>query len=384
MASKKTPIYIDALSFAQARKSGVGHIAEELTLALEKTLRHRDEPRKVYLVVPLRKAKFVRKYESDILRIKTMPLPGKILHLLNKWNLLPPLDIFLGKGDYIFPNYRNWRLAFSRSFTYIHDLSYLHYEQFVEPKNLAYLKKNIPVWIRRSDKILTASDYTKEEIIHYLHVDADRVSVVPHGVDTETFHSQPASQYQKVLERYGIETDGFILHVGNIEPRKNIRNLLTAYTNLSKTTQEKHPLVLVGGDGWLNDAEKVAIEKAISKGLIIIQPSRYVEDADLPAIYSAASVVAMPSFYEGFGMPPLQAMACGIPVIVADNSSLHELFSGVGTMVGTSPASIQKGLETVLKMSPSEKSHYKKEARRVAEKYSWNVTAEKLLEVVNE
>jgi glycosyltransferase involved in cell wall biosynthesis len=378
---QKKPIYIDALSFAQPRKSGVGYIAEGLSLALEEAVRG-DGPRKIYLVVPLRKSKYVRKYESDIIRIKTILLPGKLMHALNKWNLLPPLDIFLGRGDYIFPNYRNWRLAFSRSFTYIHDLSYFHYEEFVEPKNLDYLKKNIPLWIKRSDKVITASKYTEKEIIKYLHVDPKRISIVPHGVDTEAFKRYGESEYRKVLRAYDIPIDQFILHVGNIEPRKNIRGLIEAYSDLPKNVRARHSLLLIGGDGWLNDAEKRAIGEAIKSGLSILQPKRYVEDADLPFFYSAASVVAMSSFYEGFGVPPLQAIACGTPVVVADNSSLGELFSEVAVMVDTSSVSIRRGLERALKMSTDEKKRYKDRAAKFAEKYSWKVSAEKLLEVI--
>lgn len=382
-ASKEKPIYIDALSFAQPRKSGVGHIAEELSLALEKSIRSSSNKRKVCLVVPLRKAKFVKKYENDIVKVKTIPLPGKILHVLNKWNILPPLDIFLGAGDYVFPNYRNWRLAFSRSFTYIHDLSYFHYAEFVEPKNLAYLKKNVPTWIKRADKIITASYYTKQEIIKYLHVESSDVAVVPHGVDMSAFKRHDKREYRKVLESYGIKVDRFVLHIGNIEPRKNILGLIAAYAALPEKIKKEHALVLIGGDGWLNEKEKQAIAHGASKGLSILQPNRYVEDEDLPYFYSAAGALAMPSFYEGFGVPPLQAIACGTPTVVANNSSLRELFEGVAYMTGTSSGLITDNLRKALMMTPAARRQYAVKAKKLAEKYSWEASAKKLLEVID-
>jgi glycosyltransferase involved in cell wall biosynthesis len=379
-----TPIFIDALSFAQKRKSGVGHIAEKLTLALEQEIRESGKHRRIYLVVPLRKSKYVKKYVNEIVRIKTIPLPGKIFHAINKFNLLPPLDLFLGKGDYIFPNYRNWRLLFSRSFTYIHDLSYLHYEQFVEPKNLAYLKKNIPRWVKRADVILTASKYTKKEIITYLHLDENKISIIPHGVDMKDFYHREMVDSKKVLKKYGIKAYDFILHVGNIEPRKNIRGLIEAYSKLEKDVRARHPLVLVGGDGWLNDAEKKAIKDGVSAGLEIIQPSSYVEDEDLPYFYSAAGVLAMPSFYEGFGVPPLQAAACGTLIVVGDNSSLSEIFGDVAILVDPLDVTdIKKGLEKALKISAKDIAAYKVAASRLVITLSWRNSAMKLLRVID-
>lgn len=383
-ASSLRPIFIDALSFAQERKSGVGHIAEKLMLALEQEIRDRGELRKIYLIVPLRKAKFVKKYANDIVFIKTIPLPGKVFHAINKFNLLPPLDVFLGSGDYVFPNYRNWRLLFSRSFTYIHDLSYLHYEQFVEPKNLVYLKRNIPRWIKRADVILTASKYTKKEIVDHLRLDEKKVMIVPHGVDEAEFYRRESKDCMKVLKTYGITASNFILHVGNIEPRKNIIGLIEAYSALESAARSRHPLMLVGGDGWLNDAEKKAIKHGREAGLNILQPSGYVEDKDLPYFYSAASVLAMPSFYEGFGVPPLQAAACGTPIVVGNNSSLREIFKGVAFLVESSDAAaIRNGLEEALKLRQKDIKMYREAAAKLAGSFSWHASAVKLLKVMD-
>jgi len=385
MRNSKLPFFIDALPFAQPRKSGVGHITEGMTLGLAQLLKERGDRRRIYLVVPLRKAKYVRKYVNETIRIKTIPLPAKVLHALNKLNLLPPMDIFLGRGNYIFSNYRNWRLLSSKSFTYIHDLSFVHYEKFTEPKNLTYLKKNVPLWIRRADFIVTASEYTKREIVAEWHVDSERVYVIPHGVDMTKFSLKQPSRTLSVLRSYGIDETGYILHVGNIEPRKNIRGLLEAYAQMPRVQQENHAILLVGGDGWQNKAEKRAIREGVRAGLRILHPNRYVEDADLPSFYSAASVLVMPSFYEGFGMPPLQAMACGAPVVVGDNSSLREYFGKVAVLVDPNDTtSIRKGLKETLSMKDEARKQYQVAARKLARQLSWKNTATILLRMIDE
>ena len=376
-------IYIDAMSFAQERKSGIGHIAEQIAVNLAQSLDKNGIV--VYLVVNLGKAKFIKKYSNKNIRIRTIPLPARVFNLLSNYNLLPPMDLLLGRGIYIFPNYRNWRLSHSRSLTYIHDLVYLNFEHFVEPKNLKYLKRNVPVWVERADVIITASEYTKKEISQRLGVEFDKIAVVQHGVDTKMFTKLKIRDYCKTLKKYGVTETSYILHLGNIEPRKNIVGLISAYGKLDLRVRCKHPLLLVGGGGWLNENEMSSIENGIKSGLNIVRPNRYVEDSDLPAFYSAASVVVTPSFYEGFGMSPLQAMSCGVPTVVSDNSSLHELFGGVSVLVDPNDSdNIRDGINQALGMTVSEERSYRSQALRLASKFSWGATALKLKNLIYE
>lgn len=378
------PIFIDALSFAQERKSGIGHISEELSLALAEEISRTESGRVINLVVPLGKTKYVKKYVSRTIKVKTIPLPSRVLHVLNNHNLLPPLDILLGRGIYVFPNYRNWKLAHSKSLTYLHDLSYMHFESFVEPKNLAYLKRNIPTWVKRADIIITASHYTKDEITNYLQVEESKVSVIPHGVDAKKFHYVDQAARANTLKAYGIDSDKFLLHVGNIEPRKNITGLIKAYRRLPKDITDEHPLLLIGGGGWLNEAENEAIVSAVSSGFNILKPDKYVVDEDLSSFYSSASSLVMPSHYEGFGIPPLQAMACNLPTVVSDNSSLHEIFSGASILVDSKDIdSIRAGMLSSIKMSSRDLERYRKNANAIVSAYSWSAAAKKLLRTIN-
>lgn len=384
MFRKSNSIYIDAMSFAQTRKSGIGHIAEEMSGSLSSLFKDKYPNRKIYLVVPLFKAKYLKKYVNSNVGIRTIPLPAKVLNILTRINLVPPLDIFLGSGNYIFPNYRNWPLLRSRSFTYIHDISFIHFPEYTEPKNLVFIRSNIQSWIKRSTKIITSSDYTKHEIERYLHTDPKNVSVVHHGVDASVFCKQKNNDYKKIINNYGVNEDNFVTHVGNIEPRKNITGLIAAYCSLSRVLSARHPLLLIGGDGWLNDSEKVAIQQAITDGYKIIRPKKYVEDRDLVSFYSASSVLVMPSRYEGFGIPPLQAMSIGVPTVVSNNSSLAELFSDASILVDpASVESIASGIKCALEMSAEELSVVQRKGKAIADSLSWRHAAESLIKVVD-
>lgn len=385
--NKITNIYIDASSFAQPKKSGIGYVAEGIAVSMASEIASKKQTKfKIHLVVSLGKAKYVERYRSDIIDIKTIPLPYRVLQLLNRLNALPPMDVFLGRGVYIFPNYRNWRLAMSTSLTYIHDLTYLRFPEFTEPKNLAYLKSHVASWAHRADVILTASEYTKKEIAKYLSIEPRKIRVIHHGVDTDALFTRRSSvEIKKILKKYDIKAKNFILHVGNIEPRKNIKGLIQAYDSLQVPDRNKLPLVLVGGGGWSNEAEKSSINNSIKKGSNIIQPNRYVDDKDLPALYTAASVLVMPSFYEGFGLPPLQAIACGTPVVVAGNSSLKEIFKEVAIFVNPEETeSIRKGIEQAISMDNKQLLSYREGAKKLASEYSWDRTAVKIFEIIGD
>ncbi len=321
----KTKLFIDALPLAQTRMSGIGHMILELTKALSK----KDEL-DIHLIVPLRKRKLVERHGIKNVSIKTFPLPARAISILMRTRLLPPVDILLGRGVYLFPNYRNWPLLWSKSFTYFHDAAFVLHPETVSPKNLKYLQNNASLWLKRSDNVLTLTESSKKEISDSLPVPPEKLSVIPCGVDSEIFYTRPAEEISAVKNKYGINAQDYILYVGNLEPRKNVDNLLLAYESLESKLKNRYSLVLIGGGGWLNESTMELIDKLIGKGLNIIHPKSYVEDADLPAIYSGASLLVHPAIYEGFGIPPLQAMACKVPVAVSDIPSMREVVDYAG------------------------------------------------------
>ena len=131
-------------------------------------------------------------------------------------------------------------------------------------------------------------------------------------------------EVHKVKVKYDIFNEHYILSVGNIEPRKNYGKLIEAYINLPRNITEKYPLVIVGAGGWNNDKVKAQIQKAKEDGFRIINPKQFVVDDDMPALYSGAQFFVFTPIYEGFGMPPLEAMACGTPVLASNVASVPE------------------------------------------------------------
>ncbi len=370
---KKTRVYVDAMALAERQISGIGHLTIETVRALSLN-EHLD----VILVLPLGKRHLVARHKIQNTSIVTLPIPARALSLLLRWGLLPPVDIFIGAGVYLFPNYRNWPLARSRSLTYFHDASFLLYPNTVSPKNLAYLLKYAPVWLNRADTVLTLSKSSKSDIVKLLQLDSNKVEIVSCGVDHEVFYARDDVEIQRIKHRYGLICDKYFLYVGNFEPRKNLLNLLSAYQSLPVSIQKEHALVLIGGGGWLNEDVFKLITELQSKGLAILQANSYVKDDDLPALFSGATALVHPALYEGFGLSPLQAMACGTPVVVADNSSLPEVVGDAGIYVDAMlPVSIANGMSRAC-TDKSLRTICIARGLVMAQKFSWKLSADQI------
>jgi glycosyltransferase involved in cell wall biosynthesis len=203
--------------------------------------------------------------------------------------------------------------------TTVHDLSFHVYPNAHPKERTEYFHKHIH-GVCKSDRIITGSQCTKNEIIDFLQFDASRIQVIYHGVDHENFRVYERSMMQTFSDQYRLP-DRFVLFVGSIEPRKNLKNALLAYNSLSDKFKREHKFLLAGFSGWSN-AEVMEIIRR-EKGNILYLG--YLSDRELAYLYNLASVVIYPSLYEGFGLPPLEAMACGSPVVVSNVSSMPEI-----------------------------------------------------------
>jgi len=376
---KKTKIYIDALSLAEQKVSGIGHLTLETVraLALEEGLH-------INLVLPLGKRKLVERHRLQNVTIMELPIPARGLSLLTKMHLMPPVDLLLGSGVYIFPNYRNWPLLFSKSLTYFHDVSFMLYPETVSPKNLKYLQQNSPIWLKRSDLVLTLSKSSKKDIVKSLDIDPEKVRIIDCGVDHEVFYRRDAKEIEKFKASYGLTCEKYLLYIGNFEPRKNLIRLINAYQMLSEDLREKYSLVLVGSGGWLNEDVFSLIKQLTERGARILQPNKYVEDSDLPALLSGATMLVHPALYEGFGLSPLQSMACGTPVIVANNSSLPEVVGDAGLLVDAySEKDISVKIRELL-LSPEICQMMGLKGVVQAKKYSWQISEKQLYDCILE
>ncbi len=370
-------LYVEASPIAEPNISGIGHMTLELIRALE---RHPDCGQKfeIVLVVAFNKKHLLDRWDFKRVKVKTIPVHMRLFNILWKFDLLPPMDLLLGKGTYLFPNYKNWRLLRSKNLTFVCDVSYLVVPEFVSPKNQQFLEKNITKWVRRSNKVLAISKNAQQEIIDNLDIEAAKTLLVPCGVDGSVFKAQSSQKVKQFLSEYELPND-YILYLGNLEPRKNISGLIDAYKSLPRSISKKYPLVLVGGGGWLNEPILEKITAAQADDYNIIRPEKYIPDDLLPELYGGAKMLVHPAFYEGFGISPLQAMACGVPVIAANNSSIPEVVGDAAILVPAEDTkAISVKIEELLSSTPLQKKLVARGLEQ-SKKYSWDSSAKVIL-----
>jgi alpha-1,3-rhamnosyl/mannosyltransferase len=331
MADARTRLLVEANAVCAVHQSGIGHAVQGLITALARDERARARYR-LELIVPLRGAEQLRRRQLGSVPRVTMPLPLRGYDRWSALRVIPPLDVLLGRGVYVFPNFGNWPLLRSPSLTFVHDLAFMRHPETVEARTRARLRDNAPRWAQRTDLVVTPSAFSKREVVECLRVPESRVAVVPWGVDTGWFSPRGASEIQVLLRSLSLPHDP-VLYVGNIEPRKNLARLVRAYGRLDASLKRRHPLVLAGSSSWNSTTIDTAIAVAQERGDPVVRLRSRISDADLPVLLSAAVMLAHPALYEGFGLVPLQAMASGTPVLVTDRSAMPEVVGPAGAYV---------------------------------------------------
>lgn len=265
--------------------------------------------------------------------------------------------------------------------TVIHDMAYKSCPDAVRKKTRVWLELSMKRSCRHADHIVTVSEFSKKEILKYLHVPEEKVTVVPNAVDHTVYRPDYTDQQiRKVLDKYGIKK-AYFLYLGTIEPRKNLDRLLLAYQRLYETTGKKEipQLVLAGGKGWLcSSIYERARSMKLEKQIVF---TGYVPQADSPLLMCGALAFVFPSLYEGFGMPPLEAMACGTPVIVSNTSSLPEVAGDAGILVNArSVGEICRAMRRIMEDQAYRKVLRERGMKR-AGMYHWKQSAQMLMEV---
>lgn len=212
----------------------------------------------------------------------------------------------------------------------VHDLSFYLYPETHPKERIHHMERYFYPRLDRISHFITVSNAIKHDMIKLLNIPEHKIAVTYEGVEEE-FKPILDNALPGSLSKYGVNPGSYILYVGTLEPRKNIKNLLKAYSCLPEFLRGKYPLVLAGGLGWLMEGLDKEIRRlGISTSTI---KTGYVPREDLPSLYNGASIFVYPSLYEGFGLPPLEAMACGTPVITSNVSSLPEVVGDAGILV---------------------------------------------------
>ena len=232
---------------------------------------------------------------------------------------------------FIQPNYISFPTPFDiPTITFVHDLSHIRFKEYHPKERVEYFERFLPRSIQKSTKIVTISEFTKKELMDLELCEPQKIEVIYNGVD-EKFRPTSKEKFAPTAKKYGVEYRGYFLFVGTLEPRKNLKTLLEAYLRYLAKTSHPTPLLLAGGGGWRSEQFGDVLQKALGTGYV--HRLGYVSEEDLIALYGGAKAFVFPSIYEGFGLPPLEAMACGTPVIASNVSSIPEVVGDAGMLV---------------------------------------------------
>lgn len=343
-----------------------------------------------------------RKENQFIVHLKTDPLPDlpkktasfsyKVFGPSKLWTQFAlPVKLALGAKLDVFASLGHYGPRFSRIpyVVTIHDLSYLHYPQMFRKEDLYQLTNWSKYSIENSAHIIAVSQCTKDDIVKNYKVDPKKISVTHEGYDKKNFYPQQRSKIESVKKKYKIYGD-YIIYVGTLQPRKNIERLLEAFTTIvygnkkavnRQLITDNLTLVIAGKKGWIYDSiYQKAKNLNVEKKVIFTD---FVPDIELPALISGAKVYVLPSLWEGFGIPVIEAQACGVPVVASSTSSLPEIVGESGILINPqSISSIAEGLKKVLSEDGLRHQLIKKGFENI-KRFSWQKCATETLLVLS-
>jgi glycosyltransferase involved in cell wall biosynthesis len=366
------PYCID-LSAAAHERAGLGRYAASLAEAL------------LALGVPL--TAFLNDPQESRLLPPLSELPTYSARLPRKrWRLRAALSYFGGPSmdralgdvhlfhatEHLLP-----KLTHARSVFTLHDTAYLLFPEYHLPRNRIYLRAMMPRFLERADRVIAVSENTRRDALRLYRLDPGKIEVIPEGVDARFRPEVDDTIVSAVRRRYDLP-ERFILCISTIEPRKNLTTLLEAYAAL----RHDHPdvrLVIVGGKGWLFERFFERLRSLGLEGEVVL--TGYVPDEDVPALLNAAELFAFPSEFEGFGLPPLEAMACGVPVVCSNAASLPEVVGEAGVLLP--PRDVAAWVEAFGRLLDDAQLREDLRARGLerASRFTWDAAARRTLDV---
>ena len=262
-------------------------------------------------------------------------------HWVNEWYWRKTCrgEVFHGPNYFLPPYAENGVVT-------VHDLSVFKFPEMHPVERLREFDRLFQQTLGSAAHLITVSETTRQEVIAYLSWPAEKITAIHNGVSA-FFTPGTSEVVMPIVSRYGLKYAGYILCVSTIEPRKRIDALIEAYAQLPDSLRTSYPLVLVGGKGWRSEHLHKLIEKGQRAGWL--HYLGFVPETDLPALYAGAKLFVYPSIYEGFGLPIIEAMASGVPVITSNRSCLPEVAAGAARLVNpddidTMTAELEMGL----------------------------------------
>jgi glycosyltransferase involved in cell wall biosynthesis len=260
----------------------------------------------------------------------------------------------------------------------VHDIAYIRFPDLLNKSRQIYKKYILSLSVKKADIIIAVSHSTKRDIIEFFKVDEKKIKVIHHGVESR-FH--PISNVEGYRTRNNLPSK-MILNIGTLEPRKNVVTLIKAFKKLQERGFKDYVLTIAGEKGWLY---KKIFKEIKSSGMEqSIRLLGVVRDEELPLLYNCADLFVYPSLYEGFGLPPLEAMACGVPIITSNTSSLPEVVGNAGIMVDPNDIeSLSDEMYRVLK-DKELKHQMSRDGLKRSKMFTWEKMANEVLETYNE
>lgn len=374
-------IAFDGQPLLNANKTGIAYYEDGLVKGMMKyypeneyqldvfTFRGREE-----------KLQYLEEY-GNIGRNECAYFPGSLFRMISMLFPIPYSLFFRKKRD--ITHFCNYVIPFGvrgKKVVTVHDLAFREYPETIRKRTLMMLKSSLKRSIRRADAILVVSEFTKKELLKYYNVPEEKIHIVSCGIDTDKFYPiEDKKQIDKVKEKYGISEEYF-LYLGTLEPRKNIEGILESYSILKDRMKEPIPkMVIAGGKGWMFDSIFAKVQEMdISEDVIF---TGYVDEQDKVELLNGAIAFCFPSLYEGFGMPPMEAMACGTAVITSNGSSLSEVTGEAAVQV--EPTDYQQLSEAMEQVWKDEEYRIKLQQKgfEQVKKYSWKNAVDALHEV---
>lgn len=325
----------------------------------------------------------------DAASVKPQRLSFNALSILRKIPLAYRVKRFLGELSFLRgirknkpdlyhePNFLAYKCNLPTIIT-VHDLSWIRFPEVHPPSRVREMNRFFERGIKRANHIITDAEYIRQEFIQQFNYPADRITAIPLGVN-KSFAPHSPEETRATLIKHDLAYGNYILAVGTLEPRKNLIVAIDAFLLLPKVLRQKYPLVIAGSKGWLLGELEKKLNPLIQSGEVKLLG--YVPQDELPHIIAGALTLIFPSIYEGFGLPPLEAMACGVPVIASNNSSIPEVVDDTGILLNSNDTQgFSEAMKSLIE-DPILRATLSQKALERSKKFTWEQCALSTLEV---